>query len=522
MAWEGLAGRLYAVPAPAANYTGLAATSERLYVSRRGDDKAALLSIAIGPDAQIETFHGALDSFELSAEGDTLLLRKDNTAWIVPTGAKAPGDLAEMRVDLGGWRLNITPAEEWRQMFDDAWRMHRDLSFDPNMRGLDWEAIQRKYAPLVDRISHRAELGDLLGEMASELDILHSQAGSGELPRDEESGRDATLAADFEPVEGGLRVRRIINGDPDLLDERSPLSRPEVDVKVGDVLVSVNRRPVRTRAELSRTLVDQAGHPVLLEVRDPAGNTREVGATPLPARSLSWLRYRHWEQAQRAHVDRQSDGHIGYLHLYAMGGRDVADFAREYFAVNERAGLIIDVRGNRGGNVDSWIIGELARTAWAFWQSPYAEESHGSHNMQRAFRGHIVVLIDHSTYSDGETFAAGIKSLDLAPLVGTTTAGAGIWLSDRNPLVDGRGVRIAEYAQFDIDGNWLIEGQGVAPDIEVQNLPRASFEGQDAQLDRAIELLKAKIAAEPVPVLRGKPIPPVGTPGSDVERGSGR
>ncbi|MBU3919890.1 MAG: WG repeat-containing protein, partial [Alphaproteobacteria bacterium] len=175
---------------------------------------------------------------------------------------------------------------------------------------------------------------------------------------------------------------------------------------------------------------------------------------------------------------------------------------------------IIDVRGNRGGNIDSWIIGTLLRKVWAYWPGP--EGKGGNSNMQQTFRGHLAVLINEGTYSDGETFAAGVKALDLAPLIGTRTAGAGIWLSDRNPLVDGGQARVAEFAQYGADGRWLLEGNGVSPDIAVDTPPRAAYLGEDAQIARALAYLDGKIAAEPIPRFSPRPLPPLGEPGQDV------
>jgi len=228
------------------------------------------------------------------------------------------------------------------------------------------------------------------------------------------------------------------------------------------------------------------------------------------------LRYSDWVEGRRARVQADSDGRIGYLHLRAMGPQDIASFARDFYAQFDREGLIIDVRRNRGGNIDSWIIEKLLRRAWAFWQPPRGAPYT---NMQQAFRGHLVVLADALTYSDGETFAAGIKALGLAPVIGTRTAGAGIWLSDRNRLVDGGTARIAEFGQFEVgSGRWLIEGLGVAPDIEVDNPPRASFLGEDAQLEAALAHLRRRLQDAPLPALQAEPIPPRGQPGSDVRR----
>ena len=225
-------------------------------------------------------------------------------------------------------------------------------------------------------------------------------------------------------------------------------------------------------------------------------------------------------QGKRAETERLSGGKIGYLHLRAMGPDDVASFARDYFPQLDKQGLIIDVRGNSGGNIDSLIISMLMRKAWAFWANANGTGLPTT-NMQNAYRGHIAVLIDERTYSDGETFAAAIKALGIAPLIGTRTAGAGVWLSDRPSLADDGIARTAESPQYAIDGRWIVEGLGVAPDVEVENMPHAAFKGTDAQLEAAVGLLSNAIAREPVPALKPQPLAPLGTPAQDVT-GSGR
>jgi tricorn protease len=252
---------------------------------------------------------------------------------------------------------------------------------------------------------------------------------------------------------------------------------------------------------------------VLLDLRRGTQAMKTV-AVPVDDRSEAGLRYGDWEQSRRARVLEKSQGRIGYLHLRAMGGNDIANFAREFYTNINREGLIIDVRRNNGGNIDSWIIEKLLRRRWAFWTYEHASPQF---NMQQTFAGHLVVLIDERTYSDGETFAAGIKALKLAPLIGQRTAGAGIWLSGRNPLVDGGIARIAEFGQFSAEnGRWLIEGRGVSPDIAVVNLPHDSFNGGDAQLEAALSHLDNKLKTKPLKPAVPEAIPAVGTPGWDM------
>jgi len=282
-----------------------------------------------------------------------------------------------------------------------------------------------------------------------------------------------------------------------------------------DVITASDGVAISTTAQLSERLTQKAGQQVRIDFRRGSAQLSRI-AVPASRREESGLLYADWVQHNREAVAAASGGRIGYLHLRAMGAADVASFARDYFEHFDKDGIIIDVRGNRGGNIDSWIIGTLLRKVWAYWPSPISGGP-TSTNMQQTFRGHLAVLIDEGTYSDGETFSAGVKALDIAPLIGVQTAGAGIWLSDRNSLVDGGQARVAESGQFGLDGRWLVEGRGVSPDITVENMPHAAYLGQDSQLDAALSYLKDKIAAEPIPPLTPRAYPPLGEYGEDVK-----
>lgn len=524
--FAGLADRLHEVPVEAGNYHGLLATDARLYLLQRppggGLGSPSLRTIAFAPDRpRLETFAEGVTLAALSGDRSRLLLRRGTGTefLIVPAGAQLPGELEEARVRVEGWRVPIDPAQEWRQMFHDAWRMQRDFYFDPEMRGVDWEGVREKYAPLVDRVSDRRELDDVLRQMVAELGVLHSQVAGGEYPGDDEAAAPAFLGGGFEVVAEGMRVTRIYRTDPELPSSRAPLARPGVDLREGDVITSVNGRAVRDAADLARALAHQAGEQVRLDyLRE--GEAGSVVTRPVNAPTDALLRYSHWVTERRERVLEASDGRVGYLHLRAMGAGDMADFAREFYANVERDGLVIDVRRNSGGNIDSWIIEKLLRRAWSFWQPPGQEPYW---NMQQTFRGHLVVLIDPMTYSDGEAFAAGVKALGLGPLVGQRTAGAGVWLSNNNLLVDQGIMRAAQSPMFREDGLLLIEGRGVDPDIEVENLPHASWRGEDAQLERAIQEVLRAMAEDPVQRPEGGRIPPLGGTGHDVVRpGGGR
>jgi tricorn protease len=296
---------------------------------------------------------------------------------------------------------------------------------------------------------------------------------------------------------GGYRVDHIYRNDPDSPRDLSPLARFGVNVNEGDVIEAVNGIPTLSVADIGSLLRDEADHQVLLRVKPKSGGDREVIVTPINQQREQGLRYSEWELTRRLAVEKKSDNQIGYVHLRAMGSNDISEFARDYYPAFNRQGLIIDVRHNNGGNIDSWLLERLMRKAWFFWQ---ARTGNPYWNMQYAFRGHMVVLTDENTASDGEAFSEGFRRLGLGKLIGTRTWGGEIWLSSSNNLVDRGIATAAEMGVYGPEGQWLIEGHGVDPDIVVDNEPHATFNGQDAQLDAAIAYLQGEIKAHPVPV----------------------
>lgn len=510
LVWDGLAERLFEVPVAAGNYSSLAVDAKRLYFIEREGEKQQLRSLAFDADkAKLETFMAEVQGYALSGNGKVLAVQKgEDQAYLLPAGAKAPDDLSAHQVRLGDWRLRVDPVAEWRQMFNDAWRMHRDHFFDARLRGVDWRAVRDRYAVLLPRVTDRLELDDLFGQMMGELNALHSQVRGGDYRKPAEVPNFAGLGARFARVDEGWRIEQIYRTDPELPSRRGPLQQQGSDIREGDVITAVNGQPVTQVDHLFELVRNGAGQQLLLSLKRGGKSWQEV-VVPVDAMGEDALRYSDWLISRRAAVDAASGGRIGYLHLRAMGPNDIASFVRDFYAQVGREGLIIDVRRNRGGNIDSWVFEKLLRRVWAFWQRPNGLP-YG--NMQQSFRGHVAVLADAMTYSDGETFSAGTKALKIGPLIGTRTAGAGVWLTDSNALVDNGRARVAEIAQYAVDGQWIVEGTGVVPDIEVDNLPHETFTGSDRQLDAAINWLSRKLETEPVQPLRRGAIPPLAQP----------
>lgn len=501
---DGIQNRLFEVPIPSGNYRSLSAGADRLFVVDSPSGGAPNLTMVEVKDRDVapKVIVPGCGSYALSRDTKKLLVIKDNRLFTLPAAVPGPAPL-DKPVDLSGWNFVVQPREEWKQMFDEAWRLERDYFYDRNMHSVDWVGIRKKYQPLVERVQDRSELSNLLGQMVGELSALHMFVYGGDLRKPTDAVGVATLggAISRDATTGGYRIVRIYQGDPDYPDTSSPLAKPGVDLAVGDTILSVNGLDTLSSPDLGALLRNQAGRQVLLHVKTAAGTERDVIVRPISLAQDSDLRYTDWELSRRQTVDTASGGDIGYLHLRAMGSGDIATWQRDFYPVFNRSGLIIDVRHNGGGNIDSWILEKLMRKAWFFWQ-PRIGNSYW--NMQYAFRGHVVVLCDEFTGSDGEAFTEGIKRLGIGKVIGTRTWGGEIWLSSSNFLGDGGIATAAEYGVFGPEGKWLIEGHGVDPDMIVDNLPHATYLGKDAQLEAAIAYLKKEIKDKPIPA----PVPP--------------
>ena len=510
-----LAARVDEVPAPPGNYNSLEATDKRLCWLNASDDRGEHLALQCldiankGDD--VDSTLSDVKGYEISLDRKKMLVSKGDDFYIFDSDVKAgalsdPKAMGKAAIDLSHWRLTTNPRDEYRGIFLDAWRLERDYFYDRKMHGVDWTAMRDRYLPLVDRVADRDELNNVIAQMVSELSALHTFVEGGDARKPADEIDIATLGAVLKRDEkaGGYVVEHIYAHDPDLPNQAPPLAKPESLVKDGEVIVSIDGQSVLSVGDERSLLRGKAGQQVMLHVKPATGDARDVLVKPISAHDDTTMRYAEWEYTRRTQVDAAAKSEIGYVHLRAMGPNDMDQWARDYYPVFDRAGLIIDVRHNHGGNIDPWLLGDLLRKAWFYWQPRVGNPEW---NMQYAFRGHIVVLCDHETASDGEAFTEGFKHFEMGKVIGTRTWGGEIWLSGSNTQADNGVATAAETGVYSADGRWLIEGHGVDPDITVDNLPHASFSGNDAQLQAAIDLLKQEIKDDPRPVPPHPPYP---------------
>jgi tricorn protease len=454
-----------------------------------------------------------LSDFWVSRDARTLLYRTGGSLRVLKAGEKAPegrsgngeGPGRESGwVDLDRVKVSVAPAAEWRQMFQEAWRLQREHFWVEDLSGVDWDEVHRRYRPLVDRITTRSEFSDLLWELQGELGTSHAYEFGGAY-RSGPYYEQGFLGAewDYDADAGGYRVRGLVRGDPWDADATSPLRRPGIDVQADDVVVAINGQPLGPTVTPAERLVNQAGNEVSLVVRRP-GEEQPRTVTVRALASEAPARYRDWVEAKRAYVHATSEGRVGYVHIPDMGPDGFAQFHRSYLVEYDRDALVVDVRANRGGNVSALLLEKLARrrVGYSFgrWRAPrpYPTESPA---------GPLVGLTNETAGSDGDIFSHTFKLLGLGPLVGKRTWGGviGIYMG-RHRLADGTVTTQPEFSFFFDDVGWRVENYGTDPDIEVDNAPHDYHEGRDPQLERAVavalELLRQRPPHRPRPTDR--------------------
>ncbi|MBI5709833.1 MAG: PD40 domain-containing protein [Candidatus Eisenbacteria bacterium] len=446
-------------------------------------------------DWKAEKLVSGLANYHLSADGKKLVYRAGGAYGVLEAGKS--GKSGDGAVSLADVRIKIDRAQEYAQIFNEAWRVQRDWFYDPGLHGLDWEAVGAMYRKFVPDCGTRSDLVYLIGEMISELNAGHTYSYGGDDQADPRRMATGLLGADFEVTPGAAypRIGHVVPGFNWDEAETSPLAAPDCPIRAGDYLIAVDGQELSPRDNLYAALEGKAGRVVTLTFN---GRPTRTGARTCRVRAIAseqGIRYREWVERNRAYVEQATGGQVGYLHIPDMGENGLREFARGFHAQHLKQALVIDERYNGGGFVGDMIVDRMERQLWAI---TLPREGKVGRNPEGVFRGHYALLINENTGSNGEYFAEAIKLRGLAKSFGMRTWGGAVGIEVHQPLVDGGTCTPPQFAAYDLQRRWVIEGHGVDPDVEVQNLPGDVLRGKDAQLDAAIAYLRERLAAQPM------------------------
>jgi tricorn protease len=457
-----------------------------------------------------------VDSYSLSLDGQRVLIKHDKDYTVLDTKSDAAKDSeTKKKLNLDHMRLMVEPRAEWAEMFDNGWRLERDMFFSPVMNGQDWGAVHDKYARLLPLLGSREDLNYLLGQVLGEIGNSHTYVGGGDDGDSTPKHVNALLGADYalDPASGRYRIARIFPGDNTRDEYRSPLAQPGLKVKVGDYLLAVNGVEVRAPETPDSALqLADSDTPVDLTVADsPSGAPRHLLVRPVSS-ELSLHEAAQIEH-NREMVDRLSGGRVGYVYMSDMGRLGLQQFVRQFYAQLTKDALIMDDRWNGGGFIAPFALERLRRTLATL---DVNREGAVTTEPEEVLTGPKVALLNHWSASDGDIFPDLFRRYHLGPLVGTRSWGGVRGIRGEWRMMDGGYVTIPEMAPFDTNGVWTVENRGVDPDYVVEDEPADLLAGRDAQLETAVGLMLKALQEHPAGLPKAPALVPAYPPAGVV------
>ncbi|MBQ3174728.1 MAG: PD40 domain-containing protein [Bacteroidales bacterium] len=493
---DGILDRTFVLPLPAAKYSLIACYDNVLYFVKNG--KSSKLDLKTMKHSEISKKF----IMEFTPDGKKALVNSSGKAYIVNVPSMSGN---QDPVEFKNTKVMIDYEKEWKQIFDETWRIYRDYFYVANMHGKDWKAIHDKYAEFLPYVKHRHDLTYIIGEMIAELTVGHAYVSSGQAPRAERI-KLGLLGGKFSKTSNGnFRIEKIFAGQDWDESLYSPLGQPGLGVEVGDYIVGINGMPASSYKNIYEALIGKAGEIIELKVSDkPSGESaRTIYVKTISDESK--LAYYEWVQNNIQKVNELSNGQIGYIHIPDMSMYGLEQFTKLFYSQLNKKALIIDDRMNGGGNVSPIIMERLQREIYRLNASRHVRSTLTVPNA--AHYGPKVCLVDKYSSSDGDLFPYGFKKLALGPVIGTRTWGGVVGISASMPYMDGQDVRTPSFASYSTEGEWIIENHGVDPDIVVDINPFEDYKGNDAQLNKAVEYLLEQLKSY-------KPLP--GTPADRV------
>lgn len=491
---DGLSQRILAMPLKPAEYDDLAAGAEGQLFYRRASPPGAdagLFRYDLGKRKE-DTLTEKADGFQLSFDGKRALLRVKDAWHLVDVADKL--DLSKFKLSVDAIRVRVEPVAEWKQIYDEAWRINRDEFYDPGMHGADWKGLKARYAALLPHCATRQDAFRVIRWLHSELAVGHHNQGEGDSPWELEKSAGGLLGADFVIANGRYQFKTVLSGlnwEPEL---RAPLTEPGVDVVAGEYLLAVNGKDLRPPEELYERFERTAGRIVEITVGRNADGTGSRTVKVVPIEDDRALRARAWIEGNVARVTEASKGRVAYVWVPNTGGSGFREFKRYFYPQVDRDAIILDERYNGGGLVADYYIELLRRPLISRWAMRHGADLK---TPLAGIHGPKVLLADESAGSGGDLLPWMFQKLKLGPVVGTRTWGGLVGILGFPVLMDGGTITAPNLAIWNEDG-YVVENVGVPPDVEVEQTPADVIAGRDPQLEKALEIVMKELAANPV------------------------
>lgn len=444
-------------------------------------------------DRTARTLLGGVDAFQVSADGSRLLIRQGKV-WKAAAADREIKPDAWTALPLEDISVEIDPGQEWRQILREAWRLNRDFFYATNYHGVDWPAILSKYEPFIDHAATRADVGRIVSMLASELRVGHSYSTPGESLDAPTNVNVGLLGADYEIDQGRYRFKKIFGGLNWRPELRAPLKVPGNAVSEGEYLLAVEGHPLTSTQSVFAAFQNLADRPVTLRVGPRPDEQGSRTIKVFPVSNERELRYVDWVESNIRKVDAATNGRVAYVHVPDTSVEGHASFKRYFYPQSHKDALILDARDNGGGYVADYYMEVLRQKPVIYWATRYGKDLR---TPRAAIYGPKVMLSNEGAGSGGDLLPWMFQREHIGPVIGTRTWGGLVGNLNIHPLMDGSTITAPNIAGWTPDSGWVIENVGVAPDIEVEQTPKAVAEGRDPQLERAIEEALRALQAQP-------------------------
>lgn len=509
--FDGIESRAARAPLSAENYGGMTANKGHLiyvvqapfYNGRQAETQNSLRIFSL-KDRKETTLVTPAFGYTISSDGTKIMVPSQGGYALYD--ANPAGERSRKGVSTAGMSTEIDPTQEWNQIFNEVWRRNRDWFYAGNMHGFNWAQIRDDYKKWLPYVAHRSDLNYVLSEMQSELTVQHAYIDGGDFNLPPRVGVALPGARfDVDKSANRYKISKIFAGQNEEEIYRSPLTEVGVDARVGDYVIAINGENVTADRDIYSYLRGRGDGTVSMTLNSaPSGQgARTVVFKPIANESN--LVYLDWTLGNQRRVDQLSNGRMGYIHIPDMGPAGLREFIKWYYPQLDKEAMVVDVRANGGGNVSRMLIERLRRKVLGM--NYRRADSEGSTYPDGVFPGPMIAILNENSSSDGDIFPYMFREAGIGQLVGKRSWGGVVGITNRGSLIDGGTVNVPESALANAKGEYIIEGYGVDPDIEVDNDPKSVIAGRDPQLERSVAELMKKLTT-PVKLPR-RPTDPV-------------
>ena len=497
--FENINNRIMALPIPKGSYSFDGQVENQLIYKRENNIYAFDLN-KMEEKSIVENANG----FAISSDGKQMLYSNRNGYFIVAAGQKPAGESGRLKLD--NIKFQVNPEQEWKQIYNEVWALQKEFFYVENMHGANWEAVKKKYEKFIPYVNHRNDLGYVLNDMLGELVVGHSYIYPGDEPSSP-SVSAGVLGADYVIDNNRYKIQKIYNRMDWNPSFKAPLAEPGLNVKEGMYIVAVNGKELTADVDIFSLFDNTVDKQVTLKVNDKPSlsGAKDIIVKPISFSNEISLRRQQWVENNRKKVDELSNGQIAYVYMPNTGWDGYTSFNRYYFSQMDKKALLLDERNNGGGSVADYVVDLLSRELISGWG---IRDGKSFTTPGNGIFGPKAMIINENAGSGGDMMPYMFRFKGLGKLVGRTTMGILVGISGYPPLLDGGMVTSPNFGVFDLNGNYIIENEGVAPDVFVEQTPKDLLQGKDPQLEKTVQILLEEMKTYPYKELK-KPADPI-------------